>query len=160
MITINIICVGNLKERYWRDACGEYSKRLSSFCKFNIIEIPECRLPENPSQSQIENTLDDEGKRILDKIPRGSKVYAMCIEAKEKSSEELAADFANIAVSGYSSISFVIGGSWGLSKIVKDNADYKISMSKMTFPHQLARVMLCEQIYRAFQINNGGKYHK
>lgn len=160
MITVNIVCVGKLKEKYWSDACVEYAKRLSAFCKFSIIEVDECRLPENPSQSQIEHTLNEEGKRILDKIPKNSKIYAMCIEAKEKSSEELAYEIENIAVNGASNISFVIGGSWGLSKELKNNADYKISMSRMTFPHQLARVMLCEQIYRAFQINNGGKYHK
>lgn len=160
MIAVNIVCIGKLKEKYWKDACVEYAKRLSAFCKFNIIEVEECRLPENPSQSQIEHTLSDEGKRILDKIPKGSKIYAMCIEAKEKSSEELAAEIANTAVNGASNISFIIGGSWGLSRELKNKADYKISMSKMTFPHQLARVMLCEQIYRAFQINSGGKYHK
>lgn len=160
MITVNIICVGKLKEKFWRDACDEYSKRLSAFCKFNIIETDEYKLPDNPSQAQIDFTLVTEGKRILDKVPKGSKIFALCIEAKEKSSQELAKEFENLTVNGISNISFVIGGSWGLSDEVKKSSDYKLSMSRMTFPHQLARVMLCEQIYRAFQINSGGKYHK
>ncbi len=160
MLSVSIICVGRLKEKYWRDACSEYSKRLSAFCRFNITEVDEEKIPGNPSKSQIEHTLREEGKRILDRLPKKGRVFAMCIEARERSSEELAAEIDKPALDGTSSLSFIIGGSWGLSEEVKSRADYKISMSRMTFPHQLARVMLCEQIYRAFQISSGGKYHK
>lgn len=160
MMTVQILCVGKLKEAYWRDACKEYSKRLSAFCRFQIIETDEARVPENASPAQIEEALRQEGERILAQIPGGSRVIALCIEGREQSSEALAAHFESLAVSGVSHVSFIIGGSWGLSPAVKRRSDLRLSMSPMTFPHQLARVMLCEQIYRAFQIRSGGKYHK
>ena len=160
MLTVNIICVGNLKEQYWRDACAEYSKRLSGFCRFSVIEISESRLPKSCSEADITRVIQTEGERILEKIPSGSFVAAMCIEGKELSSPELAEKLAKIAVGGKSRVDFLIGGSYGLSDAVKRRADLRLSMSPMTFPHQLARVMLCEQIYRAFSINADTKYHK
>ena len=160
MLKVSVVCVGKLKEKYLKDAAAEYSKRLQAFCKFDIVEVDEEKISESPNNSQIENTLNAEGKRILSKIDKSSKVVAMCIEGKQKSSAAFAEYFGNSAVNGVSSIAFVIGGSWGLSDEVKKRADLKLSMSEMTFPHQLARVMLCEQIYRAFCINSGTKYHK
>ncbi len=160
MINISIICVGKLKEKFWTEACNEYAKRLKPFCSFSIIEVEEEKLPDEPSRSQINNTIMREGQRIISKIPKNSRIISMCIEGKQKSSEDLAREFADSAVSGTSSIVFIIGGSWGLSDEVKNLSSIKLSMSRMTFPHQLARVMLCEQIYRAFQINSNGKYHK
>ena len=159
-MNIQIICVGKLKEQYFRDACLEYSKRLSRYCKFSIVEIEEYKTPDNPSDAQIDATLINEGKRILEKIPKGSEIYAMCIEGKQLDSVQLSEQLKNSMIEGCSDISFIIGGSFGLSKEVKDKAKVKLSMSKMTFPHQLARVILCEQIYRCFNIQNGGKYHK
>lgn len=160
MISVNIICVGKLKESYLRDASAEYAKRLSAFCKLNIIEIQPKRLPDQPSQAEIAAALSAEGKLISSKIPTNTKVIAMCIEGGQLSSEQLAKQFETDAVGGTGSLSFIIGGSFGLSDEIKKRADVKLSMSKMTFPHQLARVMLLEQIYRTFQINSGGKYHK
>ena len=158
MMNVTIISVGKLKEKYLRDAIAEYSKRLQAFCNFRIIELDESRLSEKPSQREIEQALETEGKNIL----RNSQgfIFSMCIEGKQLSSEELAKKFTDIGVSGTSAVTFIIGSSFGLSDEVKKKSDFKLSMSKMTFPHQLARVMLTEQIYRAFQINNGGKYHK
>ena len=160
MISVNIICVGKLKEKYLRDACDEYSKRLGGFCKLNIVELNPKRLSDNPSPAEIKNALTAEGKEILSKIPSGSYVYAMCIEGGQMPSESLAKELDMLATRGKSNVVFIIGGSFGLSDEVKSAADSKLSMSKMTFPHQLARVMLLEQIYRAFQISSGGKYHK
>ncbi len=158
MMNVTIISVGKLKEKYLRDAIAEYSKRLQAFCNFRIIELDESRLSEKPSQREIERALETEGKNIL----RNSQgfIFSMCIEGRHLSSEEFAKKFTDIGVSGTSAVTFIIGSSFGLSDEVKRKSDFKLSMSKMTFPHQLARVMLTEQIYRAFQINNGGKYHK
>ncbi len=160
MIKITILCVGRLKENYWKDACDEYSKRMKRYASFSIIEVDEEKLPDSPSDGQISITLKKEGERLLSKIRSGSMVAAMCIEGKQRSSEKLADMIEDARVRGISEIVFVIGGSWGLSEEVKNTADVKLSMSEMTFPHQLARVMLCEQLYRAFQICSGGKYHK
>ncbi len=160
MITVNIVCVGKLKEQYLRDACAEYTKRLTAFCKLNIIELQPFALSQSPSESEINEGLRQEGKNILSKITDSAYVIAMCIEGKQMPSPKLSEKIQDIAVGGHSTITFVIGGSFGLSDEVKRRADYKLSMSEMTFPHQLARVMLLEQIYRAFQISSGGKYHK
>lgn len=160
MLRITVLCIGNLKERYWRDACAEYEKRLGAFCKLSVIELQEERLSDTPSAAQIAQTLDAEGKRILAKIPQGAAVAALCIEGKEMPSPALAATFEKYANEGKSDVVLVIGGSHGLSDAVKERANLRLSMSPMTFPHQLARVMLLEQIYRAFQISSGGKYHK
>ncbi len=159
MLTVQIICIGKLKEAYWREACAEYAKRLQAFCRFSIVELAESRLPENPSQAQIEIALNAEGKKILS-AAAGSSLFALCIEGKQLSSEQLAEKINTLSVNGMSSVSFLIGSSFGLSNEVKQDADFRLSMSPMTFPHQLARIMLCEQTYRAFQIMNNGKYHK
>lgn len=159
MIAITIIAVGKLKERFFADAVTEYCKRLGAFCKLSIAEVDEYRLPQNPSDAQIEKGLLEEGKAILSKIPQRAHITSLCIEGKTQSSEELAADIAK--VSGETSqIVFVIGSSHGLSDEVKEKSHKRLSMSPMTFPHQLARVMLCEQLYRACSITAGGKYHK
>lgn len=160
MLNINIICIGKIKEKYWTSAIDEYKKRLSAFCKFSIIELDEERLPNNPSDSDIEKTLVEEGKRIIAKIPKSSFTIALCIEGQLVSSQQLSAKIDETALKGFSTINFIIGGSWGLSNQVKSASQFKLSMSRMTFPHQMARVVLCEQIYRAFEISNNGKYHK
>ena len=160
MLNVTVLCVGKLKEAYWRDACAEYEKRLKPFCRFTLIEVAEERLPDNPSAAQISATIEAEGKRLLERLPKDCAVIPMCIEGKELNSPSLAARLDKLAVEGTSHIAFVIGGSWGLSEAVKSRAALRLSMSPMTFPHQLARVMLLEQIYRAFQISTGGKYHK
>ncbi len=160
MLNITLLCVGKLKETYWRDACAEYEKRLGAFCRFRLIEVAEERLPDNPSAAQIAATIEAEGKRILEQIPKDSAVIPLCIEGKELDSPTLSTRIQRIAVEGTSHITFVIGGSWGLSNGVKSRAHLRLSMSPMTFPHQLARVMVMEQIYRAFQIAGGGRYHK
>ena len=159
MLTVRILCVGKCKEKYWREACAEYGKRLSAFCRFEVLEVDEERLPERPSKAQIESGLEQEGKRLLQKAG-STPIVALCIEGKELSSPQLAQYVERAAVNGASSLAFVIGGSWGLWEEVKRKAALRLSMSSMTFPHQLARVMLCEQIYRAFQIAHSGKYHK
>ena len=160
MQNVMLICVGKLKEKYLRDACDEYSKRLNAFCKLNIVEVNPHRLPENPSAGEITVALESEAKDILAKIPNSAKVFAMCIEGKQMSSEKMASVIDMSGVQGYNNLVFIIGGSHGLGDQVKSRADVKLSMSEMTFPHQLARVMLLEQIYRGYQIINGGKYHK
>lgn len=160
MIGITLICLGKLKESYLRDAVAEYSKRLSAFCRLKTVELIPCRLSDDPSQAEIDRALGEEGRSILAAVPDSSFVCAMCIEGKKLSSEELAAKIEDCGVRGFGNITFVIGSSYGLSDEVKRAASLRLSMSDMTFPHQLARVMLLEQIYRAFRINNGGKYHK
>ena len=155
-----ILCVGKLKEAYWRDACAEYEKRLGAFCRFRLVEVAEERLPDNPSSAQIAATVEAEGKRLLEQLPRDGAVIPLCIEGKELDSPALSARIQKLAVDGISHVVFIIGGSWGLSEAVKSRATLRLSMSPMTFPHQLARVMVLEQIYRAFQIASGGKYHK
>ncbi len=161
MLKINIICIGKIKEKYFTDAIAEYSKRLSAFCRFNITELGEERIKSNsPNQSQKNEVLNAEGKRILQKIPPSDYVVAMCIEGKMLSSTELSQTIEKAMLNGKSTIDFIIGGSYGLSDEVKSRADLKLSMSKMTFPHQMARMILSEQIYRAFEISTNGKYHK
>lgn len=148
MLTVKLICCGKLKESFYKEACAEYEKRLSAFCKLEV-----CRLPE-------EGGLDKEAIRINEAIPQGAYTVAMCIEGKTVSSEELAARFTQIQNSGVSKICFLIGSSEGLADSVKKRADFRLSMSPMTFPHHLAQVMVLEQIYRALSINAGNKYHK
>ena len=160
MIRVTILCVGRLKESYWREACAEYAKRMKRFAEFSIVEVEEEKLPDMPSAAQISNTIKKEGERLLARLGRNSVKIAMCIEGKQRTSERLAELLENVQQNGKSEVTFLIGGSWGLSEEVKQAADVRLSMSDMTFPHQLARVMLCEQIYRAFQICSGGKYHK
>lgn len=160
MLTVNIICIGKLKEKYWISAVDEYSKRLRLYCKLNIIELSEERLPDNPSSAQIEKVISAEGERIVAKLSCGSFIVAMCVEGEVLSSEEFSEKLSSAAVHGYSSVDFVIGGSYGLSDTIKSRAKLRLSMGRMTFPHQMARVILCEQIYRGFQIAANGKYHK
>lgn len=160
MLNVTLLCVGKLKEDYWRAACAEYEKRLGAFCRFRLIEVAEERLPDNPSTAQIAATIEAEGKRLLEKLPKEAAVIPLCIEGKELDSPALAGYIDRLTVGGTSHIALVIGGSWGLSDQVKNRASLRLSMSPMTFPHQLARVMVLEQIYRAFHISSGGKYHK
>lgn len=159
MLNVNIICIGNLKEKFFSDAVSEYSKRLSRYCKFSVKELQEEKTTDQSTSAVIEKTLSKEGERILSKIGKSDYVVAMCIEGKIISSEELSQKVEDISMHS-GTVSFVIGGSWGLSDDVKKRADMKLSVSKMTFPHQLFRVMLCEQIYRAFTISANAKYHK
>ena len=160
MFSVTILCVGSLKEAYLRDACREYEKRLSGYCRVQVLEIAEEKIPENPSGRQIEAALQKEGQRILAKIPNGAAVSALCIEGKNVSSTEFSEWLEKRALQSVSRLCFIIGGSYGLADEVKKAASLCLSMSRMTFPHQLARVMLLEQLYRAFQISSGGKYHK
>ena len=160
MQRVMVICVGKLKERFYIDAAAEYVKRLSRYCTLEIIELPEQRLPENPSPSEIARALSREAEAVRAKLPPASAVVAMCIEGKLRSSEDVARLLEDAASGGEKCLAFVIGGSFGLDEGLKRDAWVCLSMSPMTFPHHLARVMLLEQLYRGFQINEGGKYHK
>ena len=160
MLNITIIHVGSFKERYFDDAFSEYSKRISAFAKFEDVTIKERLLSDSPAAAEIEKALEDEGKEILARFEGRSKKIALCVEGRELSSEGLAALVAETMVEGFSRIIFVIGSSYGLSNDVKRACDLRLSFSKMTFPHQLMRVILAEQIYRAFTINKGTRYHK
>ena len=160
MINITLIVLGKLKEKYLTMACDEYIKRLSALCKLNIIELSPVSLPDNPNDTQIEQALENESKDISSKIPKNSKIVTMCIEGKGMSSKKFSEYFDNLALLGNSNITFIIGSSYGLSSKIKNMSDLKLSMSEMTFPHQLARVMLLEQIYRALMISSGRKYDK
>mgnify|MGYP000772092504 CR=1 FL=1 len=159
MIRITVLTVGKLKEKYLREGCDEYLKRLSAFSKVQVVELPESRCPADPSPAEIQRVLEQEGDSILAKIPKGARVIPLCIEGRELSSAQLAAQVADFSQQ-CSHLVFVIGGSLGLSKEVMDRADYALSFSKMTFPHQLMRVILLEQIYRGFKIIAGEPYHK
>ena len=159
MLSVNIICVGKLKESYLREATEEYAKRLKALCKLSVIELPEERVGDDPSDAEISRTVNAESERIMAKLGKGDYVIALCVEGKNISSEELSARLGDISMRS-STVDLIIGGSWGLSDAVKQRADFRLSMGKMTFPHQLFRVMLLEQLYRAFQISRGTKYHK
>lgn len=159
MIRVKIIALGRLKEKYLSAAVEEYSKRLSRYCSLEIAELSPKALPDNPSEAQIAAALEAEADMIIKAIPQGSRVVALCIEGKQSSSEELSLSLEKAAMSG-GSVTYIIGSSFGLANRVKAVADEKMSMSRMTFPHQLARVMLLEQIYRGFKINEGSAYHK
>ncbi|MFQ8600020.1 MAG: 23S rRNA (pseudouridine(1915)-N(3))-methyltransferase RlmH [Oscillospiraceae bacterium] len=160
MIKVTLICVGKLKERYLADACAEYLKRLGAFCRPEVVQVEEERSPDRPSPAQIQAVMQAEGRRILAKIPPSAYLISLCIEGKRMDSEGLSRHIQEAAVSGKSCICLAIGGSFGLSDEVKQASALRLSMSPMTFPHQLARVMLLEQLYRSFQIQSGGKYHK
>ncbi len=160
MLSVDLIYLGNEKEKYYNEAADEYIKRLSAFCSFKQKNIKDERLSNEPSQNEINAALEKESKKISEALPERSYKIAMCVEGKQMSSEELAALFESLPSRGYSGISFVIGSSCGLSENVKKSCDLRLSVSKMTFPHKLFRVMLLEQIYRAFTINAGSKYHK
>ena len=156
---MTILCTGKLKEKFYLDAVAEYVKRLSRFCKLEIIELPEQRLPQTPSEGEIAQALDREAALIESRIWPGAAVIAMCVEGKPMSSEQLADYFSRLTVSGTSKICLLIGGSCGLSEKIKQKAALRLSMSPMTFPHHLARVMVLEQVYRALNIASGGSYH-
>ena len=157
---INIVCVGKIKEKYLKLGIDEFKKRLSKYCKLEIIELEDEKAPENLSDKEMLIIKEKEGKKILSKIKDNSYVIALAIDGKNLSSEELAQTINKLGVRGVSNITFVIGGSLGLSDEVLSRADYKLSFSKMTFPHQLMRLILLEQVYRAFRINNNEPYHK
>lgn len=160
MLGVKLICVGKMREKHYIEALREYEKRLTPFCRLEVEELPEYRLPENPSAAEIAAALDREAEQILARIPAGAWVCALCIEGSMRSSEELAGLLEKLTVGGISRAAFIIGGSFGLHARVKARADERLSMSRMTFPHHMARVMLAEQLYRAFSIRSGGKYHK
>lgn len=160
MQKVTVLCVGKLKEKFYTEASAEYVKRLGRHCKIEIVELPEFRLPEAPSEGDIQRALTQEAAAIREKLPKGGAVIAMCIEGKLLSSEDLSKKLEQFAVSGKTQLTFLIGGSFGMHQSVKDLADLKLSMSPMTFPHHMARVMLLEQIYRAYQISDGTRYHK
>lgn len=157
---INIVCVGKIKEKYLKLGIDEFKKRLSKYCKLEIIELEDEKAPENLSDKEMLMIKEKEGKKILSKIKDNSYVIALAIDGKNLSSEELAETINKLGVRGISNITFVIGGSLGLLDEVLSRADYKLSFSKMTFPHQLMRLILLEQVYRAYRINNGEPYHK
>ena len=160
MQSVKIICVGKLKDAFFRDASDEYMKRLKGFCKAEIIEIPAANLPDDPNDAQISAALEKEAEGIIKKIPSGATIVAMCVEGKLYSSEDMAKCIADASMRGNGDIAFIIGGSYGISERVKQMAGIRMSASKMTFPHRLFRVMLLEQIYRGYKINQGSKYHK
>lgn len=160
MLKADIITVGKLKESYLRDACGEYLKRMGAYCKGSVIELPESRLPQEPSPSEIAACIQKEGQAILGRLPAQGYVIALCIEGEMITSPQLAQKLQQVQNQGVSQLAMVIGGSYGLAQEVKDRADFQFSMSRLTFPHQLARVMVLEQLYRALSINNHSKYHK
>lgn len=159
-MNIDIISIGSIKEKYFTDAIKEYSKRLKTYVNLNIIEVPEHKLPNNASAAQIEEGMEKEAENIISKLNESAYIISLCIEGKEFSSEKLAGAIENLAVDGYSNISFIIGGSHGLSNKIKDMSNLKLSFSRMTFPHQLMRVILIEQIYRSFRIIKNEPYHK
>lgn len=160
MLGIKLICVGRLREKYYIEAFREYAKRLGAYCKWECVELTEQRLPEEPSEKEIAAALEREGAEILRTIPADAWVCALCVEGKLLPSEEIASLIAARENSGKPKLCFLIGGSFGLSETVKRRADLRLSMSPMTFPHHLARVMLAEQIYRGFKILEGSRYHK
>ena len=160
MFDITLITMGKLKEKFYISAAEEYAKRLKGYCSFNLIELPEYRLPENPSPSEITTGLEKEAEAIFSKVPKGAWLCIFTPEGKELSSEAFAAKLKEVKLSGKSSVCFLIGSSFGISPTVKQKADFKLSMGPMTFPHHLARVMVLEQLYRAEAIQAGSKYHK
>ena len=160
MQRVKIICVGKIKERFYEDAAAEYVKRLSRFCKLEIVELKEERLPEDPSPAQIDAALFREAEAIRAKLPPSAAVVALCIEGRLRSSEELAGQLEAWGGDSSKHLVFLIGGSYGLHPSIKAEARDRLSMSPMTFPHHLARVMLLEQLYRGYQLLEGGRYHK
>ena len=160
MVDITLICVGKLKEKFYQEAAAEYAKRLKGYCKLSIVELAEQRLSKNPSLGEIQGALEKEGDAIRSKIPPNSSVIALAVEGTMRSSEELAAMVSAWSHNAAKHLVFVIGGSYGLHDSVKAGAFLRLSMSKMTFPHHLARVMVLEQVYRGFKILEGSRYHK
>lgn len=159
-MNVNVICIGKLKEKYWVDGVKEYSKRLSGYCNLKVTELKETRLPDKAGEAEEAAVKKAEGETILKNIEKDMYVITLEIRGKKLSSEALAEKMADLAMAGHSNIAFVIGGSLGLDSAVSSRADFKLSFSDMTFPHQMMRVILLEQIYRAFKINRGETYHK
>ena len=153
MLSITLVCVGKMRETYYISAFAEYAKRLGAYCRFELVELPEQRLPERPSPKEIHAALEKEAQAIRARIPKGAAVVAMCVEGRLLSSEALAQQLAGYAAGGTSKVCFLVCG-------IKREASLRLSMSPMTFPHHLARIMLAEQIYRACTINAGTQYHK
>ncbi len=160
MLAVKLICVGKMRERFYTEAFEEYRKRLQSLCRLELVEIAEQRLGDAPSPREIEAALEKEGAEILKAIPADAYTVALCVEGEQMPSEGMAELIRVRENSGKPKLCFVIGGSYGLAGSVKRRADQRLSMSKMTFPHHLARVMLIEQLYRGFKINEGSRYHK
>lgn len=160
MFDITLMTVGKLKEPFYLSAAGEYAKRLSGYCKFTFVELPESRLPENPSPAEIAAGLNREAEQILSRIPKGAWFCVFTPEGKELSSEAFAEKLKQVKLSGKSCACFLIGSSFGMAPQVKARADFRLSMGPMTFPHHLARIMVLEQLYRAEAIQAGSKYHK
>ena len=160
MFDITLICMGKLKEKFYTSAAAEYEKRLKGYCRFQLLELPEVRLPEDPSPAEISAGLEKEAEMILAKIPKGAWFCTLTPEGKLLSSEALADKLKDVKLSGKSNACFLIGSSFGMAQRIKDKADFKLSMSPMTFPHHLARIMVLEQLYRAEAIQAGSKYHK
>lgn len=160
MLCVKMLCVGKMREKYYADAFSEYEKRLKTYCRFELTEIQEERLSENPTENEILKALDKEAENVLKSVPKDAFTVALCVEGKQFPSEKMAAVIRERGNSGKPKLCFIIGGSYGLSNKVKKAADFRLSMSEMTFPHHLARVMLVEQIYRGFKINEGSAYHK
>lgn len=159
-MNINIIAVGKIKEKYIKAGIDEFSKRLSRYAKLKIIEIADEKAPENLSKKEMEGVMEREGNKIISKIPQNSYIISLVIEGKHISSEIMSKKMEDIMISGNNDITFIIGGSLGLSNGVKEMSDYKLSFSKMTFPHQIMRLILLEQIYRSFRIMKNEPYHK
>lgn len=157
---ISILCVGKVKEKFYRDAIDEFSKRLTRYCKLEIIEVVDEKTDEQASETEIRLVKEKEGIRLLNKLKDDAYMIALCIDGKQLDSEELSEKIEKLGVQGVSHICFIIGGSLGLSDEVVSRADYKLSFSKMTFPHQIMRVILLEQIYRGYRIMNHEPYHK
>lgn len=159
MLTLKLIAMGTLKESYWRDALSEYEKRLGAFCRLEILQLKEERLGDRPSEGEIRQALEKEGERILDAIPPRAYRIALCVEGKQLSSEELAEQLDRVAQSN-GELCLIIGSSYGLAERVKSQCHMRLSVSRLTFPHQLMRVLLLEAVYRGFNILKGTQYHK
>ena len=160
MLSVQLLCVGKLKETFYRQACAEYQKRLGAYCRLEVVEVPECRLPQNPSPAQIAQALEQERRALESRIAPSARRIALCVEGKELSSEGFSALLEQWCGQGMSRLCLLIGGSVGLSEVIKGSAQLRLSFSPMTFPHHLARVMALEQLYRAFNLSAGGSYHK
>lgn len=160
LFDVTLIAMGKLKEKFYLSAAAEYTKRLGGYCRFSLLELPEVRLPDNPSPAEISAGLEKEAELILQKIPRGAWFCVLTPEGRELSSEKFAEKLGEVKLSGKSSACFLIGSSFGMAQRVKQKADFKLSMGPMTFPHHLARIMVLEQLYRAEAIQAGSKYHK
>lgn len=160
MVSVTLIAVGKIKEKYLREALDEYAKRLSAYCKFEVVEVKDEKTPDSPSTREKQLVLEREGERISAKIPQGAAVVSLCVEGKQMTSKRFAELISGYSIRGISKIAFIIGGSFGLDEKIKALSDVRLSFSEMTFPHMLMRVILAEQLYRGFTITEGKTYHK